>query len=538
MLNPYPIAVPCPDRPDNYPHYETVPRSRDSYLSPTVKTSVDIYCTRPGCPKPINSFADLDNSGTIKTIAQKFCTSCGMPLILGGRYITEKPLARGGFGATFTAVDRYTPSMRRCVVKQLLPIGLNPKQMEFAKELFEREGTVLDQLGGHPQIPDLLAFFEVQAPSPHNVNPDQFFYLVQEFIDGLTLEQVVEQHGALKEDEVLEIMTSLLPVLQFVHESKSIHRDIKPSNIMVRPQDGRYFLLDFGAVKLVTAAAAGQKSTGIFTPGFAAPEQMRSDAVFPSTDLYAFAVTCIYLLTAMQPEDLFDPATNSWNWRSHVVVSSRLANTLNKMLANAPSDRFSSAAEVLADLTGTLPAVSPIPSKPIAPTVPSPPPVSIIPNPQPPIPISPPPSPHPQPPSPVAQQVRQPRPAPQPSLPLVLPPLGNQLFAAFLLGFESMALGLVAHSVGVAILGPFSYAILAGVMLAFLWLRSGQIMDNKDLLFLVGVTVLLLWLSKIVLNWATPPLPDILLLAAIAGFATVAITTLFRLVYQTIYSLL
>jgi hypothetical protein len=63
-------------------------------------------------------------------------------------------------------------------------------------------------------------------------------------------------------------------------------------------------------------------------------------------------------------------------------------------------------------------------------------------------------------------------------------------------------------------------------------------MDNKDLLFLVGVTVLLLWLSKIVLNWATPPLPDILLLAAIAGFATVAITTLFRLVYQTIYSLL
>ncbi len=454
-----------------------------------------------------------------------------MPLILGGRYITEKPLARGGFGATFTAVDRYTPSMRRCVVKQLLPIGLNPKQMQFAKELFEREGTVLDRLGGHPQIPDLLAFFEVQAPSRSPANPDQFFYLVQEFIDGLTLEQVVEQHGALKEDEVLEIMTSLLPVLQFVHESNSIHRDIKPSNIMVRPQDGRYFLLDFGAVKLVTAAAAGQKSTGIFTPGFAAPEQMRSDAVFPSTDLYAFAVTCIYLLTAMQPEDLFDPATNSWNWRSHVVVSSQLANILNKMLANAPSDRFSSAAEVLAVLTGSQQAVSPTPSKPIAPTAPSTPPISIIPsNPQP--------TPNPQPPAPVARQVPHPRPVRPPSPPLVLPPLGNQLFAAFLMGFEGMALGIIAHSVGLALIGPFSYAILAGVMLAFLWLRSSQIMDNKDLLFLVGITALLLWLSKIFLNWATPPLPDMFLLAAIAGFATVAIITLFRLVYQTIYSLL
>jgi serine/threonine protein kinase len=444
-----------------------------------------------------------------------------MPLILGGRYITEKPLARGGFGATFMAVDRDTPSMRRCVVKQLLPVGLNPQQMQLATTLFEREGTVLDMLGGHPQIPDLLAFFEVQAPSRNPATHDQFFYLVQEYIDGLNLEQVVEQHGALREEEVLEIANSLLPVLQFVHDRDSIHRDIKPSNIMVRRQDGRYFLIDFGAVKQVTGAV-GQKSTGIFTPGFAAPEQMRSDTVFPSTDLYAFAVTCIYMLTGKPPEDLFDPATNRWNWQSHLAISPHLASILDRMLENSPSDRFSSANEVLAALNGSNPAISSTPAPSLTPVVQAPP-VSI---PQPPVSSAP------------VAKVKAPRAPAVPSPPLVLPPLGNQLFAAFLIGFEGMVLGLVAHSVGMAILGPFSYLILVGVMLVILWLRSTQVMDNKDLLFFVGITAVLLWVSKLLFNLQIQAIPEIMLLAGIAGFGSIALVALFRLLYQTIYGFL
>jgi serine/threonine protein kinase len=444
-----------------------------------------------------------------------------MPLILGGRYITEKPLARGGFGATFMAVDRDTPSMRRCVVKQLLPVGLNPQQMQLATTLFEREGTVLDMLGGHPQIPDLLAFFEVQAPSRNPATHDQFFYLVQEFIDGLNLEQVVEQHGALREEEVLEIANSILPVLQFVHDRDSIHRDIKPSNIMVRRQDGRYFLIDFGAVKQVTGAV-GQKSTGIFTPGFAAPEQMRSDTVFPSTDLYAFAVTCIYMLTGKPPEDLFDPATNRWNWRSQLAISPHLGSILDRMLENSPSDRYSSANEVLAALTGSNPAISPTPAPSLTPVVQAPP----VPIPQPPVSSAP------------VAKIKPPRPPAVPSPPLVLPPLGNQLFAAFLIGFEGMALGLVAHSVGMATLGPFSYLILVGAILVILWLRSTQVMDNKDLLFFVGITAALLWISKLLFNLQIPAIPEIMLLAGIAGFGSIALVALFRLLYQTIYGFL
>jgi serine/threonine protein kinase len=317
---------------------------------------MDTYCTRPSCSRPQNSFADLDNSKTIKTINQKFCTNCGMPQLLAGRYIVTKPLARGGFGAAFIARDRYTPGMRECVIKQLLPTGLNPQQMEIAKQMFEREGIVLEDLGKHPQIPDLLAFFEVEVPGLQAGTTEEFFYLAQEFIDGFTLEQLIEKTGALSEQEVLGILNSLLPVLQYVHDRGSIHRDIKPSNIMARKSDGQFYLLDFGAVKQVTATPAGQKvrSTGIFTPGYGAPEQMRGDQVLPASDLYAFGVTCICLLTGKQPEELFDINTNRWNWRSQTPtpVSDKLAQVLDKMIQNAPRDRYQSAAEVYQALNG------------------------------------------------------------------------------------------------------------------------------------------------------------------------------------------
>jgi len=393
---------------------------------------VDIYCTRPTCPKPLNSFPDLAQGKTVKTVTQKFCFTCGMPLILAGRYIIEKPLARGGFGAAFIARDRLTPAMKKCVVKQLLPTGLTPDQMEFAKELFDREGAVLEDLGRHPQIPDLLAFFEVPIAGYKSPKEEVYFYLVQEFIDGLTLEQVTEQYGALPEAEVLRIMNSLLPVLKYVHKNGSIHRDIKPSNIMLRTADDEYFLLDFGAVKQITVAANSQRSTGIFTPGYGAPEQMRGDRVFASTDLYAFAATCVVLLTAKQPEELFDINLNRWNWRSQVQVSDSLGNILDRMLENAPSDRFATAQEVL-DALNAAPITPATTSSATATVITAPSAAATIINAPPPAiaPIE------------VEQSLpskSQPKPQRPPKL-LVLPRLTSQLVAAFLIGFESAVIG-------------------------------------------------------------------------------------------------
>lgn len=319
------------------------------------------HCTRPGCPRPTNVFADLDDRKVLKKVQQKFCTACGMPQILGGRYIPLKLLGQGGFGAAFLAVDRYTPKMRKCVVKQFQPSNdLQPEQLKIAQELFDREAEALEDLGNrHPQIPNLFAFFELQVPGNIPQKSEDYFYLVQEFIDGLNMEEALAQGGPFPEADVLEILTEVLKILKFVHEHNAIHRDIKPSNVM-RSRQGRIYLLDFGAVKQSTvgqAKAGQQRSTGIYSMGFAPPEQMQGDKVYPATDLYALGVTCITLLTGKEPADLYDSYSNTWNWRAYVQVSDRLEAIFNRMLQATPRERFQSADEILSVL-GSLPPQS------------------------------------------------------------------------------------------------------------------------------------------------------------------------------------
>ncbi|OKH18090.1 protein kinase domain-containing protein [[Limnothrix rosea] IAM M-220] len=325
---------------------------------------MEILCTRPNCGSPQNQFSDLDDPTHLKTTQQKYCTSCGMHLILGGRYLVEKLLGQGGFGAAYLARDRYTPTMRKCVVKQFQPIGnLDDEQLALAQGLFEREAHVLERIGNrHKQIPDLLAFFPLIVPTAHGTGNDQYFYLVQEYIEGEDLEQELERKGKFSEAEVQSILISMLGVLDFVHTEGTIHRDIKPSNIM-RRKDGLFYLLDFGAVKEVTIGVAAktpsQRSTGIYSPGYAPPEQMRGAQVFPATDLYALAVTCIVLLTNESPKTLFDAYSNSWQWQKFVRVSPLLAALLDQMLQSVPGDRPATAKAVLDALRPAPSAPSP-----------------------------------------------------------------------------------------------------------------------------------------------------------------------------------
>ena len=308
---------------------------------------METYCTRPDCSQPINDFPDLDERSKLQTAQQKYCNCCGMPQILAGRYIPQKLLGKGGFGAAYLALDRYTTQLRQCVVKQFQPSDtFNEKTLKIAEDLFTREAEVLETLGNeHPQIPDLYAFFPLIL-GEEGEEEKQFFYIVQEFIDGETLEQEVQKKGKLTEAEIIEVLENMLNILQFVHDHNSIHRDLKPSNLM-RDQQGKLYLLDFGAVKRVTGANTATHSTGIYSMGFAPPEQMRGRKVYPSTDLYALAATCLRLITGKPIQDLYDSYDNQWHWRNETNVSEDLANILEKMLSPTPKHRFSSAQAAL-----------------------------------------------------------------------------------------------------------------------------------------------------------------------------------------------
>jgi len=466
--------------------------------------NMEIYCTRPSCPRPQNYFVDIDDSATLKTVQQKYCTTCGMPLILVGRYLTLKLLGQGGFGTAFLARDRYTPGMRRCVVKQFKPASdLTQTQLQIAQNLFEREAEVLEELGSqHDQIPELFAFFELTVPSFHSPNSEKFFYLVQEFIDGENLEEELAQKGKFSEAEVLEVLRQILPVLKFVHEHGSIHRDIKPSNIMRAPQ-GRLHLLDFGAVKQLAkvAGSASVRSTGIYSMGFAPPEQMAGGEVYPSTDLYALAVTCLTLLTGKEAGELFDAYNNQWKWRSYVRVSDRLANVLDRMLLPAPNQRFGSAQEVLDALTPQHSSQSTVISQP-----------QVF-----------------APPNRSTGQATS-------SVPVVAPPSRpafstiELLVGAAFSGFEgtliAIALSGLLHSP--AIMLGLSLVILGGLIFA----QFRRWIEKFDLLIIVGISLAAILFVPIPALRDGLTLQEIAFLAVAAGLVAIALAALFRLIYK------
>jgi serine/threonine protein kinase len=495
---------------------------------------MELQCTRPTCPRPLNRFLDLDDTATLKSTSQKFCVTCGMPQILAGRYLPLKLLGRGGFGAAFLAIDRYTPTMRQCVVKQFQPSGnLTPDQLQLAQRLFEREAEVLESLGNrHPQIPNLLAFFELDVPSRTPGETERFFYLAQEYIDGKNMEELLEQQGAMSEASVTQMMEAILKVLKFVHDNHSIHRDIKPSNIM-QHRNGEYFLLDFGAVKQVTTTAsiAGQppgRSTGIYSRGFAPPEQVSGSVVYPATDLYALAVTCITLLTGKQPHDLFDPQSNSFNWRSQVQVSDRLAAILNRLLLPAPNQRFSSAEHVLEALHASArPQATPTPAptaQPVPPTIPS-------------VPAQPvPPTVPSVPPKPMAAPLVSRTPF------SLMEVIGDAAFT----GFEGGLVAIALASVLGTIVTPVFWVILLGVLGGVIFAQNRRWIEKVDLVIIAIITLLIVLFVPGLSGIVTAGLAEaaggrvvfILIAAGFAALLAVAITIVFRLIYNLLSQLL
>jgi WD40 repeat protein len=143
-------------------------------------------------------------------------------LWLKDRYRAIATIGQGGFGRTFLAVDQDKPSQPRCVIKQFLPLAQNPRTVKKAADLFAKEAMRLEELGHHPQIPELLAYFNQEGQQ----------YLIQEFVYGKNLADVLTEQGPLSESQIRELLTSLLPVLDFIHAHKVIHRDIKPGNII------------------------------------------------------------------------------------------------------------------------------------------------------------------------------------------------------------------------------------------------------------------------------------------------------------------
>ncbi len=310
----------------------------DRFSRKRLRTTLARYVTSPLVQEIISQqddFQDLLDANRADLIGMLLCD----------RYRIIKILGAGGFGETYLAQDTLRPGNPVCVVKQLKIISDNPKAHRLARRLFEAEAVVLGKLGEHSQIPRLLAYFEVQDS----------FYLVQEMIEGRLLRKLLSRSRPISQKAVVHLLKDLLPVVSFVHSRNVIHRDIKPSNIIRRRSDGRYVLIDFGAVKNISNKIAGSatqitSTVGIGTQGYMPSEQSAGMPTVRS-DIYALGITAIEALTGRPPHALQRSEDGEIIW-SHTIddISPALSSIINKMVRYDFNKRYHSAEAVLSDL--------------------------------------------------------------------------------------------------------------------------------------------------------------------------------------------
>lgn len=331
------------------------------------------------------------------------------------KYQILKILTHNVFCETFLARDKSWLSGRRYIIKKIRPILGNP-QVEAMRRTFYQEASVLKRLSGsNPQIPRLYEYFM----------DGEDFYLVREWIDGLTLEQKVKRAGKLSAIEVEDILRSVLSFLEYIHSYNIIYRQLKPNTIVLRQKrwsldpSTRYLPIPiyFGGVKELEQAmqhhikyssrshintwnyskpnlnlptelqfapklGSNQKKrwfsrdrtnksdlTVLQHQQYIPPEQQQGRSVFAS-DLYSLGLTAIYLLTGKNPDEFpVDPRTNQPLWHQEAApLKINLARAIDRAICPQIERRYTSATEMLAALDSqtvnlSLLATSPATSK-------------------------------------------------------------------------------------------------------------------------------------------------------------------------------
>ena len=214
--------------------------------------------------------------------------------ILSERYQTVKVLGHGAQATVYQA-ERLSDHTQVAIKK--LNIGSVKTWKEY--DLFHREADVLSSL----KLDGIAEFYEA-TDDLEAIQPCS--YIVQEYIQGRSLQDMIQSGSRFSIDRIYEIILQLLDLLEklHTHEPPIIHRDIKPSNVLLRPREGAWYqvcIIDFGAVANPQVQGGGSTVAG--TLGYMPPEQLTGKPT-PASDIYALGAVAVYMLTGKSPADM------------------------------------------------------------------------------------------------------------------------------------------------------------------------------------------------------------------------------------------
>ena len=233
----------------------------------------------------------------------RFCAGCGYSAgrlspgeVLDGKYEILEKIGEGGMGEVYKARHLHLDEIRIIKVTKPDPLGEGPEPRRFQEEA--RIATLVR----HPNVAALYDFSRM---------PDGSFYMVWEYIDGITLEEWLRRYGPLPAARALEVARQVLAGLSQIHAQGIVHRDLAPDNIMLREtRDGRLTakIIDLGIAKRVTGEALERMTgTGMFVGKlkYCSPEQAGSlpagEKVDGRSDLYSFGVVLYEMLAGRAP---------------------------------------------------------------------------------------------------------------------------------------------------------------------------------------------------------------------------------------------
>ena len=245
--------------------------------------------------------------------------------VIEGKYEILKEIGRGGMSVVYLANDTHLN--RNWAVKEVRKRG-NGKNDEIVVNMVKR----LD----HPALPRIVDI----------IDNGSTLYIVMDFIEGESLDKILNEYGAQPEDKVIEWAMQICDVFSYLHSQKPpiIYRDMKPANLMLKP-NGNISIIDFGIAREYKEQNLAD-TTVLGTKGYAPPEQY-SGQTDPRSDIFALGMTMHHLLTGVDPRN-GEPYAPVRQWNPE--LSEGIEAIINKCVEPAAENRYQSCTELMVDL--------------------------------------------------------------------------------------------------------------------------------------------------------------------------------------------